>query len=247
MQRGWLKDRQFQKYELGLLTRKIGLWNVPENLRRDPTYARGIYIAGFRADRMVSRCLIFIKRQKMKLFHIRRSGQKCKERCDAYGVALTAVKKLNIRCKELSIEAARYNSLLSTCDKGNIVLGVSQVNNHMVTTMIKDAGGQWGTVSLYPLPYAEYDRPICNMDISYVSKSRTAHIEDWYSEIENMGYGSVLMTHLVKYLKIAGYLYLTGYICPVDFDHEDKLRHFYTKFGFEITTYPDRRVIKLQL
>lgn len=183
----------------------------------------------------------------MKLFSIRRSGQKCKERCDAYGIALSAVEKLNTRCKELSIEAARYNSLISTNDKDNIVLGVSPVNKRMVTTTIKEAGDQWRTVSLYPLPYSEYTRPICNMDLRYVSKYRTAYIEDWYCEIKNMGYGSILMTHLVNYLKIAGYLYLTVDICPTDFDHEDKLRHFYTKFGFEITDYLDRRAIKLQL
>ncbi|MEL7655108.1 MAG: hypothetical protein AAGU75_04270 [Bacillota bacterium] len=55
VQRGWLKDYQYERYKLRLLTHKIGLWDVPENLRRDPVYARGIYITGFRADRMVSK------------------------------------------------------------------------------------------------------------------------------------------------------------------------------------------------
>lgn len=49
------EDRLCRKYELQLLTRRIRLWDVPESLRRNPTYARGIYITGFRADRMVSR------------------------------------------------------------------------------------------------------------------------------------------------------------------------------------------------
>lgn len=52
---GWLEEKLCQKYELQLLTRKIRLWDVPEYLRRSPTCARGIYIVGFRADRMVSR------------------------------------------------------------------------------------------------------------------------------------------------------------------------------------------------
>jgi hypothetical protein len=55
IRRGWRKDHQCQKYELKLLTREIGLWDVPESLRRNPAYARGIYISGFRADRMVSK------------------------------------------------------------------------------------------------------------------------------------------------------------------------------------------------
>lgn len=49
------KERQYQKYEIKLLTRKIRIWDVPESLRRDPEWARGIYIIGFRADRMVSK------------------------------------------------------------------------------------------------------------------------------------------------------------------------------------------------
>ena len=183
----------------------------------------------------------------MKLFHLRRSGQKCKEHCYGYEVALSAIEMLNKRCKEASIEAERYKSLLSDSDEGSVILGIAQVNSRMVATTIKDAGGRWKTVSLCSLPHRKYEKPICSMDISYVSKSRSVHIEDWSCESENMGYGSTLMTHLINYLKVAECHCLTGYICPVDFDHEDKLRHFYTKFGFQITDFPDRRAINLQL
>jgi len=55
MLREWCKEQWYQKYELQLLTRKIGMWEVPEGLRRDPEWTRGIYIMGFRADRMVSK------------------------------------------------------------------------------------------------------------------------------------------------------------------------------------------------
>jgi hypothetical protein len=55
MLRKWREDRQYRKYENQLITRRIRLWDVPESLRRNPTYARRIYITGFQADRMVSR------------------------------------------------------------------------------------------------------------------------------------------------------------------------------------------------
>lgn len=55
MLRKWRREQRYQKYELQLLTRKVGMWEVPESLRRDPEWARGIYIMGFRADRMVSK------------------------------------------------------------------------------------------------------------------------------------------------------------------------------------------------
>ena len=44
MLREWCKEQWYQKYELQLLTRKIGMWEVPEGLRRDPEWTRGIYI-----------------------------------------------------------------------------------------------------------------------------------------------------------------------------------------------------------
>lgn len=49
------EERVCQKYELNLLSRKIRLRDVPKRLRRNPVYARDIYVTGFRADRMVSK------------------------------------------------------------------------------------------------------------------------------------------------------------------------------------------------
>lgn len=183
----------------------------------------------------------------MLCFLMRRSGKRCKHNCYAYGTALLAAEKLSIKCKNLSIEAEQYNNILAFSSEGNIILGVSTINNHIVETMLKDDGGRCRTVWLCLLPYSEYDRPVCRMDLKYISKYRIAHIEDWHCEIEDMGYGSVFMTHIITYLKLAGYRYLTGYICPADFGHEDKLRHFYKKFGFTITDYSDRRALKLHL
>lgn len=180
-------------------------------------------------------------------FPIRRSGKRCKRNCDAYDVALLAAETLSTRCKELSIEAEQLRSILSFYGGENIILGIAQVNNRTVLTTLKVAGGRLRTVSLCRLPHSKYDKPLCSMDLKYISKYRVAHIEDWHCEIEDMGYGSVLMTHLITYLKVAGYRYLTGYICPTDFGHEDKLRHFYKKFSFTITDYPDRRALKLHL
>lgn len=183
----------------------------------------------------------------MGLFYWRKSGQTCKERCDAYGVAISAVEKLNKRCKEMSKASEQYNSLLSICSERGIILGISQGDSGTVATVIKDADNGWKEVRLYRLPYAKYARPICNMDIKCNSVCRSVHIVDWYCENENMGYGSILMKNLINYLKTADYSVLTGSICPRDFDHEDKLRHFYTKFGFQIKDHPHSRSLKLEL
>ena len=102
------------------------------------------------------------------------------------------------------------------------------------------------TIYLYRLPFRGQEHCICRMWFNF-SPDRAAHIIDWHSREENCGYGSILMKHFIAYLRSLGCVRISGVISPVDFDHETKLRHFYKKFGFEITDYPGKRVLCLDL
>lgn len=57
----------------------------------------------------------------------------------------------------------------------------------------------------------------------------------------NKGYGSAMMQKLVEYAKENSYSLLYGNLSDVDIGHRDRLYHFYEKFGFEITEYPENR------
>lgn len=178
---------------------------------------------------------------------IKRSGKRCKKNCTAYNAALIAADKLHHRCKELTAPAENYTSLAALADEGFLILGINSVRNHSVVTVLRLDGGSHRKVQLYYLPYNKFSHPICDMDIEYKENSHSTYIIDWHSKFENEGYGSILMSNLISYLKMAGFHYLTGVISHVDFDHEDKLRHFYQKFGFEIINYPDKRALRLEL
>src|SRR5699024_3058594 len=56
----------------------------------------------------------------------------------------------------------------------------------------------------------------------------TLHIADIKGE-ENKGYGSVLMDHLKDIARGENVQYITGDIAKRDFDHVDRLEHFYHK------------------
>lgn len=101
-------------------------------------------------------------------------------------------------------------------------------------------------VYLYRLPHRHRQDWICFMGIHYFSICE-AHIYDWSSRIPNHGYGSILMKHLIRFLRTAGFRTLTGTIMETDFDHETKLRYFYEKFGFVITDFPEYRTLCLHL
>ncbi len=65
-------------------------------------------------------------------------------------------------------------------------------------------------------------------------KKSELFIGDFESDIENKGYGSILLQNAIKLAKMIGLKRITGNLATVDSDHFDKLRHIYEKFGFEV-------------
>ncbi len=70
-------------------------------------------------------------------------------------------------------------------------------------------------------------------------ESNTLKIGDILVDEEDIcqGYGSILMEELISYTKIIGIKKIYGEIAAVDWDHIDRLKHFYTKFCFDIELY----------
>lgn len=57
----------------------------------------------------------------------------------------------------------------------------------------------------------------------------------------NKGYGSLMMNKLISYAMESGYSLIHGNLSTVDFDHKERLHHFYRKFGFTIIEYPETK------
>lgn len=145
------------------------------------------------------------------------------------------------------------NSLDSLCQlasEGYRILGIEQLHTiYYVVLMTPVGSSQQDTgrmIYLYRLPFSHRQDYICKMGLHFTATC-SAYISDWASHVPNMGYGSMLMKHLISFLRSSGFRTLTGSISPVDYDHEEKLRHFYTKFGFKITDCPDRRALHLDI
>ncbi|WP_430788849.1 hypothetical protein VBD025_02125 [Virgibacillus flavescens] len=62
----------------------------------------------------------------------------------------------------------------------------------------------------------------------------TLHIADIKGD-QNKGYGSILMNYLKEQAKEENVQYITGDIVKRDFDHYDRLKHFYRKHEFDVT------------
>lgn len=50
----------------------------------------------------------------------------------------------------------------------------------------------------------------------------------------NRGYGSVMMKELIEYSRQNEFAHINGWLSKDDYDHKERLYHFYQKFGFEI-------------
>ena len=55
----------------------------------------------------------------------------------------------------------------------------------------------------------------------------------------NKGYGTRMMEELLSYAREHHFDYVYGNLSEVDLGHKDRLQHFYQKFGFTITEYPE--------
>ena len=55
----------------------------------------------------------------------------------------------------------------------------------------------------------------------------------------NKGYGTRMMEELLTYAREHQFNYVYGNLSEVDLDHKGRLHHFYQKFGFIITEYPE--------
>ena len=144
----------------------------------------------------------------------------------------------------------RLESLRQLSADGNQILGVgSHLGLDYVVVMSPVAIDQWNEnreVFLYRLPVTNRWRQVCHLSMMYHG-SCFVEIIDWNCTEPNKGYGSILMTHLLNFLRASGVRHVYGSINYTDFKNEAKLRHFYTKFGFQITDYKMSRSIHLNL
>lgn len=165
-------------------------------------------------------------------------------------VACLAANKLRDQKQDLLPYRDKLESLCNLLSEGYQILGVSKNRtDHCVIFMDHVNQSKWDhtrIIWLHKLPFQHRQDYIGSISFE-LHTNCTAHIIECSSRIPNMGYGSILMNQLIIYLRSAGFRTLTGNICPTDFGHEDKLRHFYTKFGFKITDYPNRRALHLDL
>lgn len=78
---------------------------------------------------------------------------------------------------------------------------------------------------------------ICRANLVYDLEKKSMLIGDIKSEVENRGYGSLVLKNIIKLAIKLGAQEITGSLSIVDSGHFDKLEHFYSKHGFDISIH----------
>jgi ribosomal protein S18 acetylase RimI-like enzyme len=79
--------------------------------------------------------------------------------------------------------------------------------------------------------------PEPRLDAVYFKNDALINIGDIkvFGQNINHGYGSILVKELIKISEKQGVKKVTGEISSVDWNHVDRLKHFYEKHGFKVT------------
>lgn len=159
-------------------------------------------------------------------------------------------KLLAKECQRLQSFNDIWNSLCKLEQEGHHIIGVEEKESVHYVVFIdgfdKSSQDQSRVIYLHTLPFRSTGDWIAYVSLEYHACCR-ARIGAVETRGYNQGYGSILMKHTLSYLQYAGFRTVTGTICPADFDHKDRLHHFYEKFGFEIRQQTNSEALYLDL
>lgn len=84
------------------------------------------------------------------------------------------------------------------------------------------------------------DGMLCEARLAYDKRKRTILIGDIVSNIEDRGYGSIMLSRIVELARKLKIRELRGNLSSADSDHFDKLEYFYKKHDFEVKFNPGK-------
>ena len=81
---------------------------------------------------------------------------------------------------------------------------------------------------------------VCTANLVLNLEKKSMLIGDIKSNVENRGYGSLVLKNIIKQAKEIGVKEVVGNLSKIDSNHFDKLEYFYSKHGFDVSFYNSR-------
>lgn len=112
------------------------------------------------------------------------------------------------------------------------IISIDQTNDFNWVVIYADKGSGTCQLMLHDCDETFRDKWHAAIQVDYKDEN-TIHIADIKGE-QNKGYGTILMKHLKELARDKNVQYITGNIVKRDFDHVNRLDHFYRKHDFDV-------------
>lgn len=140
--------------------------------------------------------------------------------------------KIKDELDKLEIQLFRMRQNIKEIAKKWEIVSIDQTNDFNWVVIYADKGKEACQIMLHDCDAAFRGKWNAAIQANY-KDGNTIHIADIKGE-QNKGYGSILMNHLKEVAQEENCQYITGDIVERDFDHVNRLRHFYSKHNFDV-------------
>ncbi|TFB24461.1 hypothetical protein E3U55_02905 [Filobacillus milosensis] len=142
--------------------------------------------------------------------------------------------------ENMEFQVFRMRENMKEISKKYEIVGIDQTKKDNWVIVFKHAGDDTAQLMVNDCEAAfRGDWDSC-MQLEFKGEN-TIHISDIKGP-EDKGYGSILMNHLKDLAKEKNYQYITGDLAKRDWDHLDRLEHFYRKHSFYVDIDPNNQV-----
>ena len=121
-------------------------------------------------------------------------------------------------------------------EKNHVIIGeaINKMNEQLLVVQWVFGDEIW--LKLYSERYNVCNRHprIMATYVAPYGKCPYIKIDDILVEDNEVGNGSILMTHFIEYCRKTDAKYICGELSSEDNDHFDRLEHFYKKHGFDV-------------
>ncbi|MET3504153.1 hypothetical protein [Halalkalibacter oceani] len=141
--------------------------------------------------------------------------------------------------EELEFQLFRMQENMKEIAKRWKIIGIEPTNEEkwVIVSMVDD--GHLCKIMLNQCDAADHGRWDFSIQAQYEDR-HTIHIGDIKGQ-ENRGYGSICMKYLKDHAKAQNVQYIKGDLAKRDWDHIDRLIHFYEKHHFEVEVDYDEK------
>ncbi|WP_096435008.1 GNAT family N-acetyltransferase [Alteribacter populi] len=144
---------------------------------------------------------------------------------------------------DLEFQMFRMQENIKKIAKRWHVLGIDQTKEDQWVILYATDDGETCKIMLHDCKTPFHGKWEFSIHAQYTDQN-TIHIDDIRGE-KNRGFGSVCIRHLKDYAQEQNIQYLVGDIAKRDWDHVDRLVHFYEKHHFQVTLHPVQKSGKI--